>query len=68
MCADALIRFARQQIDAAQRAVALSVYVWDWPEQLDEKLAAWANLGVSRTFLTFWRPFDQLAQATKWMA
>jgi len=65
---DELIRFARQQIDSAQRTVALSVYVWDWPSNLAEKLAAWKDLGVTRTFLTFWHPFDQLAEAARWMA
>lgn len=66
--ADDLIRFARQQIDAARREVALSVYVWDWPNNLAEKLAAWEDLGVARTFLTFWHPFNQLAEAARWMA
>ncbi|MFL5693347.1 MAG: hypothetical protein ACJ795_16245 [Ktedonobacteraceae bacterium] len=47
-----IIRFARQQIDVSQRAVSLSVYVWDWPEDIAGKLAAWAQLGVERTFLT----------------
>jgi alkanesulfonate monooxygenase SsuD/methylene tetrahydromethanopterin reductase-like flavin-dependent oxidoreductase (luciferase family) len=60
---DDLIRFARQQIEAAQRPVALSVYVWDWPNDLPDKLAAWEALGVSRVFLTFWHPFNQLADA-----
>lgn len=64
---DDLIRFARQQIDAAQRPVALSVYVWDWPDDLPDKLAAWEALGVSRVFLTFWHPFDQLATAASLM-
>jgi len=64
---DELIRFARQRIDAAQRPVALSVYVWDWPTNLAEKLAAWEDLGVTRTFLTFWHPFDKLAEAAAWM-
>ncbi len=65
---DDVIRFARQTIDEAQRTVALSVYVWDWPEQLEEKLAAWTALGVERVFLTFWHPFDQLAQAVRWLS
>lgn len=63
-----LIRFARQQIDASQRAVALSVYVWDWPTNIAEKLAAWEDSGVSRAFLTFWHPFDTLAQAAAWLS
>ena len=65
---DDLIRFARQQIDAAKRDIALSVYVWDWPRNLAEKLRTWEDLGVSRAFLTFWHPFDKLADAAKWMA
>jgi alkanesulfonate monooxygenase SsuD/methylene tetrahydromethanopterin reductase-like flavin-dependent oxidoreductase (luciferase family) len=55
-----LIRFARQEIDASRRNVALSVYVWDWPEDIAGKLAAWEQLGVERVFLTFWYPFDTL--------
>jgi len=58
-----LIRFARQEIEASQRSVSLSVYVWDWPEDLAGKLAAWEQLGVERTFLTFWHPFDTLGNA-----
>lgn len=63
---DELIRFARQQINTAQRPVALSVYVWDWPEQIEKRLAAWEALGVERAFLTFWHPFDQLDHASRW--
>ena len=63
-----IIRFAREQIDAAQRLVALSVYVWDWPNDLEEKLVEWEALGVERTFLTFWDPFDKLHEAAKWLA
>jgi len=33
-----------------------------------EKLVAWEDLGVERTFLTFWHPFDQLARAAEWIA
>jgi alkanesulfonate monooxygenase SsuD/methylene tetrahydromethanopterin reductase-like flavin-dependent oxidoreductase (luciferase family) len=65
---DELIRFARQQIHAAQRPIALSVFVWDWPEQLEERLAAWEQLGVERAFLTFWHPFDQLERASRWIS
>jgi alkanesulfonate monooxygenase SsuD/methylene tetrahydromethanopterin reductase-like flavin-dependent oxidoreductase (luciferase family) len=65
---DEIIHFARQQIDASDRAVALSVYVWDWPDNLPEKLAAWEALGVARAFLTFWHPFDRLAEAAKWVS
>lgn len=65
---DDLLRFAREEIEAAGRSVALSAYVWDWPEHIAEKLAAWEQLGVERTFLTFWHPFDSLAQAVALMA
>jgi hypothetical protein len=56
--------------DAGQihRAVTLSVYVWDWPEQLEERLVEWENLGVARTFLTFWHPFEHLERASQWMS
>ena len=59
---DDLIRFTRQAIEDAQRAVTLSVYVWDWLENIEEKLATWEKLGVERTFITFWHPFDKLTQ------
>ncbi|HEY7356587.1 MAG TPA: hypothetical protein VH590_08980, partial [Ktedonobacterales bacterium] len=58
-------RFARQQINDTQSAAALSVYVWDWPNDLAEKLALWEDLGVTRTFLTFWHPFNRLAEVAK---
>jgi hypothetical protein len=38
---DELIRFALDEIKGSNRSVALSVYVWDWPEDITEKLAAW---------------------------
>jgi hypothetical protein len=61
-----LIRFARQEIEASGRAVSLSVFVWDWLEDIAEKLAAWEQLGVERTFVTFWHPFDALERAVEW--
>lgn len=57
-----LLRFARQEIEASGRPVSLSVFVWDWPENIAERLPAWEQLGVARTFLTFWQPFAQLKQ------
>ena len=63
-----LIRFARNEIEVSHRAVTLSVFVWNWPEDIAGKLAAWKQLGVQRTFLTFWHPFDQLAHAIKFMS
>ncbi len=58
-----IIQFARQEILSSQREVALSAFVWDWPENIAEKLVVWEQLGVARTFLTFWPPFDTLEQA-----
>ena len=58
-----LIRFARQEIEASHRTVSLSVYVWDWPEDIATKLAVWEQSGVERTFLTFWHPFDTIGSA-----
>ena len=60
---DEIIRFARQEIEASHRAVALSVYVWDWPADIATSLATWEQLGVERTFLTFWHPFDTIESA-----
>ena len=62
-----VIRFARQEIEASGRGVALSVYVWDWPEDIAASLAAWEQLGVERTFLTFWHPFDSIESAVKYL-
>ncbi len=58
---DEFIRFARREIEASQRAVALSAFVWDWPENIAEKLTTWKELGVERTFVTIWHPSEQLA-------
>ena len=60
---EGIIRFARQEIAASHRDVSLSVYVWDWPGDIAGKLSAWEQLGVERTFLTFWHPFDTLQHA-----
>ena len=60
-----IIRFAHQKIEASGRAVALSAYVWDWPEDIASSLATWEQLGVERTFLTFWHPFDNIESAIK---
>ncbi len=64
---DDFVRLARREIDAAQRAVSLSVYVWDIPDDIAARLALWEGLGVARTFLTFWHPFATLAEAVKYM-
>lgn len=40
------------------------MYVWDWFEDIKEEVIAWEQLGVERTFITFWHPFDKLALMT----
>ena len=62
-----LMRFARQEIEASGRAVSLSVFVWDWLEDIAEKLDAWEQMGVERTFVTFWHPFDTLERGVEWL-
>ncbi len=62
-----LIRFTHQQIATSGRAVALSAFVWDWLDDLPTKLAEWEQLGVDRTILTFWHPFEQLEQVARLM-
>jgi hypothetical protein len=57
-----LIRFARQEIGASGRSVALSAFVWDWLEDVAAKLPVWEQLGADRTILTFWYPFEKLTQ------
>ena len=65
---DEIVRFARQEIEASRRAVALSVYVWDWPDDITASLATWEQLGAERTFLTFWHPFDAIESAVKFQS
>jgi hypothetical protein len=31
-------------------------------------LKEWEQLGVERTFVTFWEPFDKLERGLKWMS
>ncbi len=62
-----LIRAARREIEASGRRVVLSAFVWDWREDIVEKLREWEQLGVERTFVTFWEPFTQLEDAARWM-
>ncbi|GCE30301.1 LLM class F420-dependent oxidoreductase [Dictyobacter alpinus] len=61
-----LLRFASEQIATSGRHVSLSAYVWDWPEQLTQKLPIWEAIGVERTFLTVW-DFKQLPEIAQWM-
>lgn len=62
-----LMRYARQEIEASQRDVSLSVFVWDWMVNIADKLAVWEQMGVERTFVTFWHPFDALERAVEWL-
>jgi len=61
-----MMREAQKMIEAAGRTVVLSVYVWDWREDIEEKLKEWEQLGVERAFVTFWEPFEKLEQAANW--
>ena len=65
---DDVIRFARQEIDTSHGSVDLSVFVWDWPQDIAAKLALWEGLGVERVFLTFWHPFDKIVDAVKFLS
>ena len=62
-----LMREARKEIEKAGREVTLSTFVWEWREDIKEKLKEWEQLGVERTFVTFWEPFEKLEQAANWM-
>lgn len=64
---EALIQEAQRAIEASGRAIELSVFVWKWRENIEEKLKEWEQLGVDRTFVTFWEPFDQLERAVHWI-
>lgn len=65
---DEIVRFARQEIEASRRAISLSVYVWDWPDDITASLATWEQLGAERTFLTFWEPFNGIESAVKFQS
>ncbi|GAC1391276.1 MAG: hypothetical protein NVSMB38_11290 [Ktedonobacteraceae bacterium] len=65
---DDVIRFARREIEASHRVIGLSVYVWDWLEDISTKLAAWEQLGVDRTFITVWHPFDKIPEMVKFLS
>lgn len=64
---DEMIREAREAIEAAGRPVRLSSFVWDWQEDIEDKLKQWEQLGVQKAFVTFWEPFEQLDRAAKWL-
>lgn len=61
-----LVGFARQQIEASGRSVALSVFLWDWPDDVPSCLTTWEQQDVDRLFLTFWHPFEQLEHVAQW--
>ena len=65
---DELVQLASREIEASGRNVALSVYVWDWPDRIEERLVGWARSGVARVFLTFWPPYDQMDGAHELLA
>lgn len=62
-----MMRESRRAAEASGRKIAISAYVWDWREDIEEKLKEWEQLGVERTFVTFWDPFEKLEQAINWM-
>ena len=62
-----LIREAQREIKASGREVVLSTFVWEWRDDIAEKLKEWEQLGVGRTFVTFWEPFEKLELAVNWM-
>ncbi len=64
---EGLIREAYSEIEASGREISLSVFVWKWRENIEEKLKEWEQLGVDRTFVTFWEPFEKLERAVKWL-
>ena len=63
-----LIREAQREIETSGRKIALSVFVWEWREDIEDRLKAWEQAGVERTFVTFWEPFEQLERAVHWMS
>lgn len=62
-----LMREACREIEASGREITLSTFVWDWREDIREKLKEWEQLGVSRTFVTFWEPFEKLDEVANWL-
>jgi alkanesulfonate monooxygenase SsuD/methylene tetrahydromethanopterin reductase-like flavin-dependent oxidoreductase (luciferase family) len=62
-----LIREGLREIEASGREVVLSTFVWEWRDDIVEKLKEWEQLGVGRTFVTFWEPFEKLDLAGGWM-
>ena len=59
-CNDEFIQLARREIEASGRDIALSTFVWGWRDDIAEKLAEWETMGVTRTFVTIWKPQEHL--------
>jgi alkanesulfonate monooxygenase SsuD/methylene tetrahydromethanopterin reductase-like flavin-dependent oxidoreductase (luciferase family) len=62
-----ILDYAREQIAAAGRSVALSIYLhWppdQWPADLVGTLAAWAQPGISRVFVSLGYDADLAGRA-----
>ncbi len=63
---DELIREAQKEVEASGRNIAISLFVWEWRDDIEEKLKEWEQLGIERTFVTFWEPFEKLDHAVNW--
>lgn len=63
---DEVIRFAFDEIRAAQRNIPLSIFVWDWPDNLTEKMQMWQTMDIERVFLTIWS-IGSLDEAIKFL-
>ena len=63
---DEVIHFALDKIHASQRTIPLSVFVWDWPDNLAEKMQEWRTMGIERVFLTLWS-IGSLDEAVKFL-
>lgn len=63
---DEVIRFALSEIGASQRNIPLSVFIWDWPDNLAEKMQEWRTMGIERVFLTIWSA-ESLDEAVKFL-
>jgi len=60
---DEIVRFARDEIERSARDVALSVYVWNWSDDIEVRVRTWADCGADRAFLTFRSPYDEIETA-----
>jgi alkanesulfonate monooxygenase SsuD/methylene tetrahydromethanopterin reductase-like flavin-dependent oxidoreductase (luciferase family) len=62
-----MIRDARKAIEDSGKNVGLSAFIWEWQDDIERKLKEWKQLGVERTFVTFWEPFDKLEQIAQYL-